>query len=466
MAATIGLIKSATEIVLGIGGISIDNFTFKLFYKWSVSLYIASSVTVISGQFFGDPIHCDISRDEEFNTDDSADEDVVNNYCYMYATLNTPPEFLAHCTNQRSYNGQPDVRNVPQGSHFGNTNIHNTYYQWVAVYFLFQALLFYIPRCIWLSLEGGLMKFLVMGHQERVVDDHEEKLTKLLNLYVELVHNKFNKYAFYFFFCEFLNIIVTVFMILATHVFLHYQYFDYGINIYKYYRLPVEERTFNTTVNPMCEVFPKVATCSYTRYARLGGGQEQKNAICILNLNMINDKVFAGLWFWHCVLLLFGLVRVITRLCQVSSSSIRYFLMKIQMHRFLSSNRHAKHIQHYVLNCSVGDWFVLYQMNKQMNKRFFSEFLALVSIKVNPDPYLRADPEVDIMKTDDEGPNGTAFYDEEELAKREERLRRKIAWRKHVNMFTRRRHLTTKKKKVSTMSRSSTAANDLSKKSK
>ena len=86
-----------------------------------------------------------------------------------------------------------------------------------------------------------------------MVDDHEEKLTKLLNLYVELVHNKFNKYAFYFFFCEFLNIIVTVFMvsvtilsviylivtlfqILATHVFLHYQYFDYGINIYKYYR--------------------------------------------------------------------------------------------------------------------------------------------------------------------------------------------------------------------------------------
>ena len=24
-------------------------------------------------------------------------------------------------------------------------------------------------------------------------------------------------------------------------------------------RLPVEERTFNTTVNPMCEVFPKVS---------------------------------------------------------------------------------------------------------------------------------------------------------------------------------------------------------------
>ena len=31
-------------------------------------------------------------------------------------------------------------------------------------------------------------------------------------------------------------LIVTLFQILATHVFLHYQYFDYGINIYKYYR--------------------------------------------------------------------------------------------------------------------------------------------------------------------------------------------------------------------------------------
>ena len=71
-------------------------------------------------------------------------------------------------------------------------------------------------------------------------------------------------------------------------------------------------------------------------------------------------------------------------------------------------------------------------MNKQMNKRFFSEFLALLSIKViicilselwaifplkvNPDPYLRADPEIDIMKKEDEFPNGMAnFYDEEEL---------------------------------------------------
>ena len=61
MAEQLGLIKGATEAILGIGEVSIDNFTFKLFYKWSVSLFIASSVTVISGQFFGDPIDCIVS---------------------------------------------------------------------------------------------------------------------------------------------------------------------------------------------------------------------------------------------------------------------------------------------------------------------------------------------------------------------------------------------------------------------
>ena len=30
-----------------------------------------------------------------------------------------------------------------------------------------QAIVFYIPRCIWLSMEGGLMNFLVKGTQGR-----------------------------------------------------------------------------------------------------------------------------------------------------------------------------------------------------------------------------------------------------------------------------------------------------------
>ena len=42
--------------------------------------------------------------------------------------------------------------------------------------------------------------------------------------------------------------------------------------------------------NPMCEVFPRIAACNYVRYGS-GGGQSKIEAICILGMNMINDKV-------------------------------------------------------------------------------------------------------------------------------------------------------------------------------
>ena len=62
MAAAIGIAKTATEIFLGVGEISIDNLTFKLFYKWSVTLFIISSVLVSTTQFFGEPIQCETVR--------------------------------------------------------------------------------------------------------------------------------------------------------------------------------------------------------------------------------------------------------------------------------------------------------------------------------------------------------------------------------------------------------------------
>ena len=95
-----------------------------------------------------------------------------------------------------------------------------------------------------------------------------------------------------------------------------------------------------------------VAVCNYQRYGR-GGGQETKAALCVLSLNMINDKVmmmmmlmmlmmiimlifcqvFAILWVWHCILILAGTNRIVTRSVQLLSHRVRYFLMKMMMHR-------------------------------------------------------------------------------------------------------------------------------------
>ena len=106
-----------------------------------------------------------------------------------------------------------------------------------------------------------------------------------------------------------------------------------------YSSLDSETRSLKETYNPLCEVFPKVVACNYWRWGR-GGNQELKNAICIIGNNIINEKVsiisstftsemspssqlFVVLWVWHCVLILLGVFRLLTRVIQLSSADIR-----------------------------------------------------------------------------------------------------------------------------------------------
>ena len=94
--------------------------------------------------------------------------------------------------------------------------------------------------------------------------------------------------------------------------------------------LPPEEREHPDTINPMCELFPKQAACRYYRYG-MGGGSDNRHAMCVLNLNMINDKVFLLIWVWFYFIMFMGTIRMGTRSFQISSAKVRYFLMKLKM---------------------------------------------------------------------------------------------------------------------------------------
>ncbi len=63
MAEILGAATSATKLFLEVNQISIDNWTFKLFYKATTTLLLASSIIAMSKQFFGDPINCEIVSD-------------------------------------------------------------------------------------------------------------------------------------------------------------------------------------------------------------------------------------------------------------------------------------------------------------------------------------------------------------------------------------------------------------------
>ena len=105
-------------------------------------------------------------------------------------------------------------------------------------------------------------------------------------------------------------------------------------NFFRYYAYPPEEIVQLDLVNPMCEAFPRVASCTFWKYGT-GGKPVGHNAICILALNMVIDKIYLVLWYWYLIVAILGTIRIICRLFQMSSGNIRYWLMKIKMHRYV-----------------------------------------------------------------------------------------------------------------------------------
>ena len=115
----------------------------------------------------------------------------------------------------------------------------------------------------------------------------------------------------------------------------------------------------------------------------------------ISGLNMINDKVFVLTWLWHAFIVTMGTIRIFTRTPQVVSAQIRYFLLKSQMDRHFKNNAHMNRIKYFLLNCSIGNWYVLYQMSKNINPRLFCEFMTVLAETIEPDPTIEnEEPEI------------------------------------------------------------------------
>lgn len=54
------------------------------------------------------------------------------------------------------------------------------------------------------------------------------------------------------------------------------------------------------------------------------------------------------------------------------------------MNRYFKRNANMDKVRTYICQCSRGDWFVLYQLSKNLNRPFFMEFLIELSRTLDP----------------------------------------------------------------------------------
>jgi hypothetical protein len=193
----------------------------------------------------------------------------------------------------------------------------------------------------------------------------------LVEYFASNLHTQ-NFYAFRFFICEVCNFINVILQIYFMDLFLGGEFSSYGHRVLAMTELEPEFRD-----DPMSTVFPKVTKCEFHKYGPSGNIQKF-DGLCVLPLNIVNEKIYVFLWFWFVILSVISGVSLIYRAATILGPQVRLTLLRAQ-----SRLSQQEHIDTIARKCKIGDWFVLYQLGKNIDPLIYKEFIADLAKKLD-----------------------------------------------------------------------------------
>jgi hypothetical protein len=120
--------------------------------------------------------------------------------------------------------------------------------------------------------------------------------------------------------------------------------------------------------DPMAKIFPKSTTCLFHQFGP-SGTITKFDSICILTINIINDKIYFCMYFWFLTLALITFVQLIIRAITILIPRKKETLLKNQAH---VSYQVASIISN---KLKYDDWFILYLLGKNMEPSFYKVFI-------------------------------------------------------------------------------------------
>ncbi|XP_026752543.2 innexin inx2-like [Galleria mellonella] len=351
--------------------VSTDNNVFRMHYKVTVIMLLVFTLLVTSKQFFGEPIHC------MNNGEKDTDADAVNSYCWIYGTY----------TLRSKLKGEEGIAYLGVGPPTENDEqIKHTYYQWVCFVLLGQAVMFYIPRYIWKIWEGGRLKALAADLSGPIVSQDwlECRRGQLISYLTYTNIYTHSAYALRYAFCEILNLVNVVGQIFLLDVFLGGAFRNYGATVAVFThtpRVPANMIDFDI-VNPMDQYFPKLTKCWLRKYGP-SGTLQFRDRLCVLPLNIVNEKIFVILWFWLIILAFISALAVLFRLLVFSVPPLRTLMVMGQI-RYPNRKTISKVIKRF----GYGDWFILYLLGKNMNPIIYKELILEISKELDHKPFV------------------------------------------------------------------------------
>lgn len=336
--------------LLKIDGVTIDNNVFRLHYKVTVVALIAFSILVTSRQYIGDPIDC-ISRDD-------IPGNLLDTFCWIHSTFSVIDAWEKKVGEEVPY---PGVDKYIKGE----KRTYHAYYQWVCFVLFFQAILFYIPRYLWKIWENRRVQMLVMDLNCPILPESRKLECRMLltNYLTENFHNH-GTYALCFCLCEIFNFINVIGQMYLMDSFLGGEFSNYGSKVLRF-----TEWDWSVRYDPMIRVFPRLTKCTFHRYGPSGDVQRH-DAMCILPINIINEKIYVFLWFWFIIL------AVLSGLVLVYRAAI-FFWPKSRLIIIRSRARltNPDYLEAILNRSKMSDWFLLDLLCKNMDPLNFRDMI-------------------------------------------------------------------------------------------
>lgn len=348
--------------LLKINRVHIDNSICRLHYSLTVLILLAFCVVTTTKQYVGDPIDCIMA--------DGVPRSVINTFCWIHTTYSVPSAMYMKVGKQVVHPGVAPMSDDPKDIK------HHKYYQWVCFVLFFQATLFYIPRWLWKGWEGGKIQALKMDLDICVCSNEDKRLKrKVLLEYLVSSRGHHDWYAGKYFLSEllaFANVVGQMFML---DRFFDGEFMNYGLEVIDFMQMDTEIRT-----DPMTRIFPKMTKCLFYKYGP-SATIESVDALCLLPLNIINEKIFIFIWFWFLFLAFLTAVMIVFHLIIIACPPVRVYVLSMRF-RLASLNAVAKIVR----TSSVGDWFVIYMLGNNIDSIVFRDLIEDLANGSSGDP--------------------------------------------------------------------------------
>lgn len=324
-------------------------------HRLTAVLLLFLMLLVSAKQYLGEPVQCLQQKD-----DPAVPEKVMNTYCFIATTYTVvrprPQHPAATAAGRRQAWGltgsvrgalHPGLQGLVQGlgpdpDHGvpevpdvqGASIRRHAYYQWVPLVLALQAMLFYAPYYVWTMWEGGLINGLIKGLRLQELLGKRDKESRMLARYFEATLNSHVPWAVGYWAAELANLVNVAANALLLDAVLGGRFFTYGYNVLSWSGnsaaaaasgpAPVHPQLLDPYPDfvaepargprpadpndhpedpndPMEAVFPKLTKCTFFKYGASGSIQRH-DALCVMALNVVNEKVFVLLWVWYAAL--------------------------------------------------------------------------------------------------------------------------------------------------------------------